>query len=201
MSVAPSTEPVAEDDWAKDLNYQQEQFVLEFEAQGFKHAGKAAGIAGYAAAHTQGPRLLKNVWVAAAIHKRRESYYQSKHLSRHRILWELANVAGFDLGEVMRVDSGGNPHLDLSMATEEHTRVLKEIETTRETLYEGKGKDAKSIGTLTKVKVKMHDKMAALRLLMQHLGMINEGGNIQVNIGFGDRIAARRAKIIDQEPD
>jgi len=198
MSVA--IVPEVDDDWAKDLNYQQETFVLEFEALGWKNPGRAAMIAQYAQPQSQGPRLLTNVKVAAAIALRRQAFYQAHHIGRDRILWELANIAGFDFGEIMRLDGHGNPHLDLSMASEAQTRVLKEIETSTERLTEGRGRDAKTIGTVTKVKVKTHDKLAALRLLMQHLGMIQEGNtNVQVNVDFGDLMEARRQKLLTPE--
>lgn len=185
MNDAHSALPVADDDWSKDLNYQQEQFVLEYEALGFKHAGKAAKRAGYAASENQGPRLLTRAHVRAAVDYRRELFYRSKHLGRNAILYELAAVAGFDLGKFM---SGGE--LDLNKIKGEATRALKSVESTTTT-----DKDDR---TTSKIKVTTHDKLAALRLLMQHLGMIQEGAvNLQVNLDFGERLAARRARIVN----
>lgn len=186
--------------WDEMLSWSQQQFVLEYVANGFKNASKAALAAGYSHSGT-GHQLMRNKRVLEAVNYHKALYYQSRHMGRDRILFELANMAGFDMGEIMRVDENGDPHLDLSKATEEHTRVLKEIETTTERLVSGSGKNAKTVGTITKTKVKTHDKLAALRLLMQHLGMIQEGVQVQVNLDFGERMAMRRAKVIDQTAD
>lgn len=174
MSV-PIIRPEAEEDWAQALTFRQEQFVREYEALGFKHKEKAGLIAGYAPGG--GAQVTKIPRVAQAIEDRHNAYLRSRHLGRDRILEELAMVAGFDLGDILT-----RGVLD--------TKKLK-------------GKATRAIASITKTDkgttVKTHDKLAALRLLMQHLGMIQEGQvNLQVNLDFGERMAARRAKVIDQ---
>lgn len=189
-------EPVeaeAEVDWSKDLNFQQELFVLEYMANGGK-AGPAANAAGYAQPYTQGARLLKNVYVAAAIKFKRNEVHQQYHLGQDAILRELAAVAGFNLGDIMTFDAAGNPGIDLQKATREQTKALASIETER--VGNGRG----VIGT--KVKVKTLDKLAALRLLMDHLGMLRQNTvAVQVNLDFGERMAAANARALEGRRD
>jgi phage terminase small subunit len=163
--------PELDDHWASDLNMQQELFVLEYIANNGK-AGKAARAAGYAEPYTQGPRLVKNVRVAAAIRVKRDELARTKHLSPDRILEELAIMAGFDIGKILT-----NGVLDPSKVKGEATRAIASVEV---------GKAG--------YKVKTHDKQAALKTLMDHLGMLSKSQtNVQVVVDFGDVMAQRIA--------
>lgn len=175
-AVAPSPEPEAEDHWAKDLTMQEEMFVLEYIANGGNKLA-AARAAGYAQPQTQGYRLAVRDRIQTAIRFKRDELSRSRHLSPDRILEELAIMADFDLGKILT-----NGHLDLTKVRGEHTRAIAAIEHSTKGGY----------------KVKTHDKQAALRLLMDHLGMLKTSQtNIQINVGFGERMAMRRARALD----
>lgn len=183
------------------LSFQQEQFALEYLDNG-RNAKQAALYAGYAFPEVAGHRLCKNVKVARFIRDRRDEQLRLKHMTKDRVLEELAVIAGFDLGEVMSVDADGNPHLDMSLATREHTRALNSFETEREALMDGKGKDARQIGTITKVKIKTHDKLRALQMLADYLGITKQAQvNVQVNLDFGERMEARRLRALEGKTD
>lgn len=103
---------------------------------------------------------------------------REKHLSPDRIYAELAAIAGFDIGELLTEGV-----IDPRKVTGEHTKALASVEA---------GKNG--------YKVKAHDKLAALRLLMDALGMIKQGPQVavQVNLEFGERMEMRRARALEQ---
>lgn len=180
-----------EDKLLEDLNFQQETFAREYIENG-QNGSAAARVAGYSAPDQTAYRLVRVPHVKAYIdflarRKRelRDAQLQARHLTPARILEELAVIAGFDLGDLI-VQGPSGPYLDATRIGAEHTRALASVET--ET---GNGR--------RKVKIKAHDKLAALRLLMDHAGMIKQAPQvaIQVNVDFGERMAARRARALE----
>jgi phage terminase small subunit len=192
MSELAKPEPIDEEAaLLSELNFQQEAFALAYVANG-RNATRAAAEAGYGSPEQTGYRLTRTPWVKAYIEFKiaqqrdtRDAMLRAKHLTPDRILEELAAVAGFDLGDMI-VQGPDGPRLDATRLKGEHTRVLQSIETER-----GSGK--------TKVKVKAYDKLKALDMLMDHLGMkrTQTQVNVQVNVGFAERMAARRARALE----
>lgn len=174
-----------------DLNFQQEMFARAYVANG-RNASAAAAEAGYGSPYAAGWRMIKTPWIKAYVdyllarqREEMDAQLRAKHLTPDRILEELAAVAGFDIGDMI-VQGPDGPRLDATRLKGEHTRVLQSIETER-----GSGK--------TKVKVKAYDKLKALDMLMDHLGMKRTQAqvSIQVNVGFAERMAARRARALE----
>lgn len=192
MSELASLDP--EDEEAallSKLNFQQETFVLAYVANG-RNGSAAAREAGYGTPEQTAYKMVRTPHIKAYIEfklaqerEERDARLRAKHLTPDRILEELAAVAGFDLGDMI-VQGPDGPRLDATRLKGEHTRVLQSIETER-----GSGK--------TKVKVKAYDKLKALDMLMDHLGMKRTQAqvNIQVNVGFAERMAARRARALE----
>lgn len=187
--TAPEAYVLDPEDWSKDLTFQQELYVLEYMANGGK-GGKAAEAAGYGSPAVASSTLLSYPKIKAAIQFKKAERDKQYHLGQDAILRELAAVAGFNLGDIMTFDAAGNPGIDLAKATREQTKALASIETER--VGNGRG----VIGT--KVKVKTLDKLAALRLLMDHLGMLRTNTvAVQVNLDFGERMAAANARALE----
>lgn len=195
MSVALKTnEPEGPDEeqlLLNELTFQQETFVRAYLANG-RNGRQAAIEAEYACPEQAAYRMLKTPHIKAYVdyltQRERELLNEQlrvRHMGPDRILEELAVIAGFDLGELI-VQGPEGPRLDATRIRNEHTRALSSIETDR-----GAGR--------TKVKIKTHDKLAALRLLMDHAGMIKQAPQValQVNIDFGERMAARRARALE----
>lgn len=157
------------------LSFQQEQFALEYLANG-RNAKQAALYAGYAFPEVAGHRLCKTVKVARFIRDKRDEQLRLSHMTKDMVLEELAHIAGFDLGRVMT-----NGALDPSKMAGEHTRALSSVE-------HGKA------GT----KVKTHDKLRALQMLADYLGITKQAQvNVQVNLDFGERMEARRLRALE----
>lgn len=170
------------DELANALNFQQEQFVLEWLANG-QHGTKAAEAAGYAHPAVTASRLLNHPGVVALIEARRaerraalDIALREKHLSPDKIIADLAEMAGWDLS--LLLDDRGV--IDRSKI-KRNAKQLQSVE------IDGH-----------KTKIKGPDRLAAYRLLMDHLGMLKTSQvNVQVNVGFAERMAARRARALE----
>lgn len=170
---------------ANDLNFQQEQFVLEWMANG-GNATQAAIAAGYSHPDVQGSRLLGNVKVVKYIEALRaerrarlDLQMREKHFSKDKVLADLCTMAGFDLGDLL----DGQGRIDRTRL-KAHAKQLQAVE------IDG-----------AKTKIKGPDRLAAYKLLADLMGWSSKTQvNVQVNVGFAELMAARRAKVIDQKP-
>jgi phage terminase small subunit len=180
-----------EDKLLEDLNFQQETFARAYVVNG-RNASGAAREAGYASPAETGYRLTKVPHVKAYIdyliareRELRDAQLRARHLTPDRIIEELSVMAGFDLGDLI-VQGPDGPRLDATRLKSEHTRALASIETEK-----GNGR--------TKVKIKAHDKLRALDMLAKVFGMIKDNSqvNVQVNVGFAERMAARRTRALE----
>lgn len=170
-----------------DLTFQQEQFVLTFVANGGK-AVPAAVEAGYGSPETVAYRVLAYPKIQSAIKALRaqkrvemDLALQEKHLSPDRLIAELCIIAGFDLGELLT-----NGRFDPTKLQGEATKAVAGIETS------GKG-----------TKIKTHDKLKAIDMLMDHFGLKRTppAVAVQVNLDFGERMAMRRARALGGRND
>lgn len=184
MSEVEIIEQSASEIAAKDLNFQQEQFALEWLANGY-NGMRAAIAAGYSerSATVQGSQLLSNPKVVAFIEARRaerraeiDLALREKHLSPDRIIADLAEMAGWDLS--LLLDDEGRIDRRRIKA---NAKQLKSVE------IDGH-----------KTKISGPDRLAAYRLLMDALGLLKPAQtNIQVNVGFAERMALRRARALE----
>ena len=143
------------------LNDRQARFVAEYLVD--LNATQAAIRAGYSpdTANRIGPRLLSNVGVAAAIAEAQAARGRRTEVTADRVVLELARVAFGDPRRVMGWGPGGvrlRPSAEL--ADEEAAIVAEASQTVTE-----------AGGT---IRLKTVDKLGALRLLGQHLGMFGE---------------------------
>lgn len=145
------------------LTARQARFVAEYLID--LNATQAAIRAGYSerTAKSQGQRLLTDVDVAEAIQAAQAKRATRTQISQDRVLSELARIGFADLRKA--VDwSGGTVTLKDSTAIDDDTALaLSEV---------SQGPNG--------IKIKLHDKIAALDKLARHLGMFKgegEGGD------------------------
>lgn len=168
------------------LSFQQEAFVLAFMANGGK-AQAAAAEAGYAHVHVTGYKLLANKKIAAAVDALRaerraeiDMALREKHFSKDKVLADLCEMAGFDLGELL--DERGI--IDRSKL-KAHAKQLGSVE------IDG-----------AKTKIKAPDRLKAYGMLADLMGWTAQARqsnqiNVQVNVGFAERMAARRNRALE----
>jgi phage terminase small subunit len=148
------------------LTPKQARFVEEYLID--LNATRAAIRAGYSArtAEQQGPRLLGNVGVAAAIREAQQARSKRTEITSDRVLTELARIGFANMADYMRVGPSGDPQLDFSALTRDQAAALQEV--TVENYVSGRGDDAREV---RRIKFKLADKRAALVDIGRHLGM------------------------------
>ena len=148
------------------------------------NAAGAARAAGYApsSANTEGSRLLANADVQQAISEARAQLAEREQVTPERIVSELASIAFSDLGDYFRLD-GKNASIDFSNLPIGATKALESI--TVDEYVEGRGDNAQNV---RRIRVRLHDKRAALVDLAKTLGMFSDGVNVQVNVNESDQL-------------
>lgn len=183
MNALIPIDEVEEVDPYKDLNFQQELFVRAYMVNG-GNAYDAAREAGYSSPENQSYRIVSTPRVKAAIEYLRaqrtaafDLALRDKHFSKDKVLADLCEMAGFDLSEVLN----GNGVIDRSKI-KAHAKQLQSVE------IDG-----------PKTKIKGPDRMAAYRLLADLMGWTasKQTVAVQVNVDFGERMAKRRAKALE----
>src|SRR3954464_14983233 len=144
------------------LNDRQACFVAEYLVD--LNATQAAIRAGYSArtANEQAARLLANVSVAAAIAEAQAGRSRRAEVTQDRVVLELARVAFGDPRRIMSWGPGGVTLRPSEALTDEEAAVVAEAS---QTVTENGAA----------VRLKVCDKLGALRLLGQHLGMFGDG--------------------------
>ncbi|MBE3109338.1 MAG: terminase small subunit [Acidobacteria bacterium] len=163
----------------KKLTPRQHLFVHEYLVD--LNATQAARRAKYKKPHVQGPRLLSNVRVAAAIAKAMEKKTGALVMTRQEILEELSILGRSDLQNYVEIndDTGAIRAKGFAEMPPGTSRALEMIREDRMIREDSKGKD--SIIN-EKVTFKLHSKINALELLGKHQGLFPTKieGNLEV---------------------
>lgn len=147
-----------------DLSPKQQRFVEEYLVD--LNATQAAIRAGYSprTADRQGPRLLGNAVVQAAIAAGRARLSRKTGITQERVLAEYAKLAFVDPRKLYREDGRPVPVPELDDDT---AAAVAGVEVSEE--YEGKGEARAFVGYTRKIK--LADKKGALDSIARHLGM------------------------------
>lgn len=150
---------------ASELTARQRSFADHYLVVG--NATEAAKLAGYSekTAYSQGARLLKNDEVASYIQARSSAISERLEITAERIRAELARIAFSDLTEVATWEKDSLELIKSADLSEDAARALREVVATT---TQGEH------GTTTRLGVKTHDKLGALKLLAQIEGLLRE---------------------------
>lgn len=150
------------------LQPRQAAFVREYLVD--LNATQAAIRAGYSAktAHAQGPRLLENVEVAAAIDEALKRRAERVEVKQDDVLRELMRLALVDIGEAFDDAGRLKPLKDIPPDVR---RAIAGIEVFEETASDGEGGRC-TVGQVRKVK--FWDKTRGLELLGKHLKLFTD---------------------------
>jgi phage terminase small subunit len=157
----PSLEHRPAPAYDRPLSARQRRFVEEYVVD--CNASAAARRAGYSerAAHSRGRRLLANPEIKGAIREAMDSRSARLKLSADRVLLELARIAFSDIGRI--IDWSGD-----ALIVEPPGRLSPDDRAAISEIAVIPGDGPRKFA----VKVKMHDKQSALRLLARHLRVI-----------------------------
>lgn len=114
-------------------------------------------------------RLLADAKVAARVAELQKAAAEKAGVTIERVVAEIEKVAFANTGDYYRTTPDGDPYVYLAELTREQQAALSEI--TVEDYKEGRGEDARDV---RKVRFKLHDKLAALRMLGEHLGAFKQ---------------------------
>lgn len=145
----------------RKLTPRQSRFVDEYLVD--LNATQAAIRAGYSAktSASQGERLLRNVEIQAAITAAMKARQERTEITQDRVLAELAKIAFGDQRAVMEWGPSGVKLRDSKALTGDQAAIVSEV--SESVTAAG--------GTL---KLKTHDKVGALKLIGDHLGMFKQ---------------------------
>jgi len=146
-------------------NVQQQKFIDSYSG----NATGAATIAGYAKPGQAGHRLLKNVNIAKRIEKAQAKRSERTQVTVDKVVTELAKIGFANADDYFTWGERGVRLKNSEELTRDQKAAVGEVSET--TTKEG--------GT---IRIKLHDKLAALEKLGKHLGMFIErtehSGNI-----------------------
>ena len=147
------------------LTEKQATFVQEYLID--LNATQAAIRAGYSqrTAEQQGLRLLRNARVKESVQKAMQERNQRVEISQDRILEELARIAFGDLRDAVTWGPDGVSLKNSASLTEDQAAAISEV-----------GETVTKEGGSTRIK--RHDKVKAIELLMRHKGMLNDKLNL-----------------------
>lgn len=168
------------EEWENELTAKQRAFVREYLID--LNASQAALRAGYSekSAHVEGTRLLKNAKVAAAVSAAMDLRAKRTEVTADRVLKELAKIGFSDIRKAVKWQT--------SLITEEDNpdggdvAVVKNIVTNNVQLVASEDIDDDTAAAIAEIsqnaqgglKIKLHDKRAALVDMGKHLGMFIE---------------------------
>lgn len=150
------------------LSPKQQLFVDTYMATG--NATQSAITAGYSAATaaSAGSRLLKNVKVSTVLAGKQTALAKKAEITHERLRDELAKLAFINMGDFMKIDLDGKPHVDWEDLTDDQKAALTEISIDEL----GKADIEGNLPPVTRVKYKLADKRAAIMDLAKLCGLI-----------------------------
>ena len=148
------------------LSERRQRFAVEYIVD--LNATQAAIRAGYAVAgaRTEGARLLANADVAEAVAEAQRELASRSAVNADRILAEYARIGFADVTEYVSLMTSDDVEAALRELPVGASRAISEV--TVDTYVVGRGDSAREV---RRVKIKLHQKLAALEALAKHLGL------------------------------
>lgn len=162
------------------LNEKQKAFCREYLVD--LNATKSAIRAGYSqkTAGSQAFDLLQKPEIQAFISELMKEREKRTGITSDRVVQELAKIGFASMRHFIRIDGDGQPQIDLSFTDDDNLDALAEVQT--ETLTETRGRgESKEVDVIRKTKIKLHDKLGALKELAEHTGVFAKRDADQVN--------------------
>jgi phage terminase small subunit len=159
------------------LTPQQLRFCSEYVID--LNAGRAYKASGYkvksdSVAWVNAARLLRNAKVKARIAELQASRAQRTQITADRVLQEIGRIAFSDITDVATFAEQGVEFKSSNELTKDVTAAILEV-SSDVTYSRGRGEDADAEPEPTvKRRIKMHNKIEALKLAAQHLGLTSD---------------------------
>jgi phage terminase small subunit len=159
------------------LTDKQRRFVQEYLID--LNATQAALRAGYAEgkqAEVQGHRLLSNAKIQKALHLRQAEIAESLEVTQERVVAEFAGIGFADIGDLMSWKKRDpRKPLESLVTLKESAALPARVRRTIQSVEEGKDG----------LKLRLHDKLAALDKLSRFLGLYEKDNSQDINLNAG----------------
>ncbi len=163
-------------------------------AQG-KTLGQAYALAGYAESDSNAGNLARSPTVAGRIAEIKGISAARAQVSADRVLAELSRLGFSDIADVVSIKGGKVYVADTDSLSRDVRATISEI---------SEGRDG--------LKVKFHDKVAALDKLGKHLGLWKDTGDVNLTVSLVDlvngsykleagELTATDGKVIEAQPE
>lgn len=173
--------------------------VENYVKAGYRASAEPRQKGGQSPASVCAAKLLGNASVRARVSELQARVAKRLEFDAVDVLRELAKIGFSDMGNYMKLGADGDPRLDFSELTPDHTAALQEV--TVDTYMDGRGEDAREV---KRVKFKLADKRAALVDLGKHFGAFNAdksgGKNPHDDDGNGPQLTIKIVGGLPQEP-
>ncbi|WP_066807156.1 terminase small subunit [Sphingomonas asaccharolytica] len=179
----------------------QQRFVQEYLID--LNATRAYRAAGYSGndnvCGVEGHKLLNNPKVAAAIGAAQQRRSERTEITADRVLQELAKIGFADMRRLLKW-TGNDPQMDESKS--EETGDVQISVANLVTLFDSGQLDDDTAAAISEIsqtkdgalKVKLHDKQAALVAIGRHLGMFKDQLDVNVRGSLAERVAAAESR-------
>ncbi len=170
----------------RKLTTKQRLFIAEFMTD--LNATKAAERAGYSrrTARQQGARMLTNVDISAEISDLQRDRFRRLEITADRVLRELALLGFANMMDYIRIGADRTARVDLSGISREEAAAIGEITVEEFIGRQHEREDGDPSERVRRVKIKLHDKRAALVDLGRHLKLFTErvqvDGDLQLEV-------------------
>lgn len=190
--MTEATEPGAE-----PLITKYEAFCLAY-VRNNGNGTQAAIEAGYAkgSAHVRASQLISDPKVSARIDNLRRSKFKALHMGADEALAEIAKLARSNMGEVLHITPDGDPYVDLAKASPDFLASVSEA--VIEDFVDGREVDENGETIkrdVRRVKVKTHNKVAALTLIARTHGLLKDKVEISASDSFAETMARAHARV------
>jgi phage terminase small subunit len=160
-------------------NVKHEQFA-RYLAEGIKPSEAITKVgylptAGTSTVNVTANKLMRSDEIQKRVAELQDQAAARTSITIARVLDELAKIGFSNPLDYMKIQEDGTAYIDLKDMTRDQAAAISEIQVDEYT--EGRGEDARQV---KKVKLKFHDKRAALMDIGKHLGMFKD---IKVHVG------------------
>lgn len=155
-----------------------------------KRACEAAGLSPNSAAD-----IFNRPEVKAEIERRLKLSETKTDMDREWLLGKLREIVDASPGELITVDKKGRPSLDWNKLSPELRRSIRKV------VVDQSREGGKYKRTNTHVSIDPYDKLQAMKLIAQLLGLLEKKTTLQVDESVIDILQSRRTKRLEEEED
>lgn len=112
-------------------------------------------------------------------------------VSAEYVIQKFKDIVEADLGDLLVIHDDGSASIDFNKARPEHLAALSEF--TVDEISKGRGESAIPV---SRIRVKLHDKLRALEALGKHLGLFTEKLEVKGEFDLIRTIEERRKKTL-----